>query len=42
MVRFYVMPLAMGYSVMGVLSFPLESEIAFFIYDIGNFLTTKQ
>jgi uncharacterized protein YggT (Ycf19 family) len=25
--RFYVMPLLLGYSVMGVLSFPLESEI---------------
>jgi uncharacterized protein YggT (Ycf19 family) len=28
MVHFYVMPLALGYTVMGVLSFPLESEIA--------------
>lgn len=27
-VRFYVMPLLLGYSVMGVLSFPLESEMA--------------
>jgi hypothetical protein len=27
-VRFYVMPLALGYTVMGVLSFPLESELA--------------
>ena len=27
MIRFYVMPLLLGYSVMGVLSFPLESEI---------------
>lgn len=27
MFRFYVMPLLLGYSVMGVLSFPLESEI---------------
>jgi hypothetical protein len=28
MVRFYVMPWALGYSVMGMLSFPLESEFA--------------
>lgn len=28
MFRFYVMPLLLGYSVMGMLSFPLESEIA--------------
>jgi len=28
MFRFYVMPLLLGYTVMGVLSFPLESEIA--------------
>jgi hypothetical protein len=28
MVRFYVMPWLLGYSVMGMLSFPLESEIA--------------
>jgi len=27
MVRFYLMPLLLGYSVMGMLSFPLESEI---------------
>ncbi len=27
MFRFYVMPLMLGYTVMGVLSFPLESEI---------------
>jgi uncharacterized protein YggT (Ycf19 family) len=27
MFRFYAMPLLLGYSVMGVLSFPLESEI---------------
>ncbi|MEJ2176007.1 MAG: hypothetical protein P8Y76_14180, partial [bacterium] len=26
--RFYVMPWLLGYSVMGMLSFPLESEIA--------------
>ena len=28
MFRFYVMPLLLGYTVMGVLSFPLESEVA--------------
>ena len=28
MIRFYLMPLLLGYSVMGVLSFPLEGEIA--------------
>jgi len=36
MIRFYVFPLALGYNVMGVLSFPLESEIAVVIYDIGK------
>ena len=34
MVRFYLMPWLLGYSVMGMLSFPLESEIARFIYDV--------
>ncbi len=34
--RFYVMPWLMGYSVMGMLSFPLESEIAAGIYAIFN------
>ena len=28
MVRFYIMPWLLGYSVMGMLSFPLESEMA--------------
>lgn len=28
MARFYVMPWLLGYSVMGMLSFPLESELA--------------
>mgnify|MGYP005631892239 CR=1 FL=1 len=42
MLRFYVVPLLFGYSVMGVLSFPLESEVAQFIYDLGNLLTTKK
>ena len=34
MFRFYLMPYLMGYSVMGMLSFPLESEIAREIYSI--------
>jgi hypothetical protein len=34
MFRFYVMPYLLGYSVMGMLSFPLESEIAIEIYRI--------
>ena len=29
MVRFYLMPWLLGYSVMGMLSFPLESEFAY-------------
>lgn len=36
MFRFYILPLMLGYSVMGMLSFPLESEIAEVIYDIGK------
>lgn len=32
MLRFYVMPWLLGYSVMGMLSFPLEGEIAGAIY----------
>ncbi len=32
MFRFYLMPYLLGYSVMGMLSFPLESEIARQIY----------
>jgi hypothetical protein len=32
MFRFYVMPWLLGYSVMGMLSVPLESEIAALIY----------
>ena len=27
MIRFYIMPLMLGYSLMGVLSFPLESRL---------------
>ena len=36
MIRFYVMPLILWDSVLGTLSFPLESEIARIIYEIGN------
>lgn len=32
MFRFYIMPWLLGYSVMGMLSFPLEGEIAALIY----------
>lgn len=34
MIRFYLMPWMLGYSVIGMLSFPLESEIATFIYRV--------
>jgi uncharacterized protein YggT (Ycf19 family) len=34
MFRFYVMPWLLGYSVMGMLSFPLESDIAGAIWQI--------
>ena len=36
MLRFYMMPLILGYDVMGMLSFPLESEAALIIYDFGQ------
>jgi uncharacterized protein YggT (Ycf19 family) len=36
MVRFYLMPWVLGYSVMGMLSFPLESEIARFLYQTSK------
>ncbi len=36
MFRFYLMPYLLGYSVMGMLSFPLESDIAREIYRIFN------
>ena len=36
MIRFYVMPGLLGYSVMGMLSFPLESEIAAILYRTFN------
>ena len=32
MIRFYLMPWLLGYSVMGMLSFPLESDVAIWIY----------
>lgn len=35
MFRFYVMPWLLGYSVMGMLSFPLESEIG---QDVAHFI----
>ena len=37
--RFYLLPWLLGYSVMGMLSFPLESEIAQGIGRIGNRLS---
>jgi hypothetical protein len=30
------MPLILGYDVMGMLSFPLESDAALIIYDLGQ------
>ena len=36
MFRFYFMPYVLGYSVMVMLSFPLESEIAGMIYQLFN------
>ncbi|MDZ5697606.1 YggT family protein [Chelativorans sp. M5D2P16] len=36
MIRFYLMPWLLGYSVMGMLSFPLESEIAALLYQAFN------
>ena len=36
MIRFYLMPYVLGYSVMGMLSFPLESEISRQIYQFFN------
>lgn len=40
MIRFYLMPWLLGYSVMGMLSFPLESEITGALYE--TFYTGKQ
>ena len=36
LIRFYLMPYLLGYSVMGMLSFPLESEISRQIYQFFN------
>ena len=36
MFRFYAMPYILGYDVMGMLSFPLESDIAREIYHLFN------
>ena len=36
MFRFYAMPWLLGYSVMGMLSFPLEGDIARMIYQAFN------
>ena len=44
MIRFYLMPYLLGYSVMGMLSFPLESEISRNIYqlfNVGKFAPTR-
>jgi uncharacterized protein YggT (Ycf19 family) len=37
--RFYVMPWLLGYSVIGMLSFPLEGQIAQGIYYLGRLIT---
>ena len=34
LIRFYLMPWLLGYSVLGMLSFPLESDIAAVLYDL--------
>jgi len=39
-IRFYIFPLLLGYSVFGILSFPLESEISRMIYNIGQMFTS--
>ena len=36
MIRFYIMPALLGYDVMGMLSFPLESELAVIMYEAGQ------
>jgi uncharacterized protein YggT (Ycf19 family) len=36
MIRFYAMPWLLGYSVMGMLSFPLEGEIARGLYQLSK------
>jgi hypothetical protein len=34
MIRFYLMPWLLGYSVMGMLSFPLEGDVAHMLYQM--------
>jgi uncharacterized protein YggT (Ycf19 family) len=34
MIRFYLMPWLLGYSVMGMLSFPLEGEVSRMLYQL--------
>ncbi len=34
LIRFYLLPWLLGYSVLGMLSFPLESDIAAILYDL--------
>ncbi len=36
MIRFYLMPWLLGYSVMGMLSFPLESDFSRALYGLFN------
>ena len=38
--RFYIMPWMLGYSVIGMLSFPLEGQIAQGIYYLGRLFTS--
>lgn len=41
MTRFYLMPWLLGYSVMGMLSFPLESELARAVHYLLGLLISK-
>jgi hypothetical protein len=41
MFRFYVMPWLLGYSVMGMLSFPLEGQVAQGLYWIATTLLSR-
>ena len=34
LIRFYALPWILGYSVLGMLSFPLEGEVAAILYDL--------
>ena len=38
MIRFYLMPWMLGYSVLGMLSFPLEGQIAQGVYRLGRMI----